>query len=274
MEQRSPQWFDARKGVVTGSRIASVLGINPFQTRAQLIREMVRELKGAEREFTGNVATQWGEEHEKDAAELYEFTTGKILKDDGFKLHPDYEFIGVSPDKIGAEFKCPYSQVVPSEVPAHYVAQVRLCMEVYDLDEWDLFYWTPDHSSLFTIKRDPQWITNVLPEITKFMSDLAEEYDNPAHLEPLVEERNDSAWSNAAAKFKAAKQALQAAQEAEKQARQDLIELAGDHSCKGNGVTASRYERKGNINYSRVPELAGVDLEQYRGKSSVQWRIA
>jgi len=273
MEQRTQEWHEARKGVVTGSRIASVLGVNPFQTRAQLVREMGMELKGAEREFTGNVATQWGEEHEKDAAELYEFTTGKKLEDDGFRLHPDYDFIGVSPDKIGAEFKCPYSQVIPEYPPDHYIWQVNLCMEVYGVDEWDLFYWTPNDSRLWTIRRYKHWFKSVLPKIQDFMEELDKEVDNKAHLEPLVETRNDSGFLNAAAAYRSAKSQLEKAQTLEKQARENLIELAGDKSCKGGGVSVTRFTRQGNVNYKQIPELESVDLEAYRGKPSEQYRL-
>ena len=51
IEQRSLEWFEARKGKLTGSNIGAALGINPWKTPDDLIRQMVREYHGAESEF-------------------------------------------------------------------------------------------------------------------------------------------------------------------------------------------------------------------------------
>ena len=75
MKQRSPEWFEARKGKITGSRIAGILGVSPFQTPDSVMREMVREWHGLPPEFTGNIATRWGEDHEDDARRSYEGAT-------------------------------------------------------------------------------------------------------------------------------------------------------------------------------------------------------
>ena len=64
MEQRSEEWFKARKGKLTGSNIGAALGVNPWKTPEDLIRQMVREYHGAESEFTGNIATEHGTLHE------------------------------------------------------------------------------------------------------------------------------------------------------------------------------------------------------------------
>jgi hypothetical protein len=57
-------------------------------------------------------------------------------------------------------------------------------------------------------------------------------------------------------------------------ARATLIDLSGDRDCEGFGVRVTQAERKGNINYKSVPSLDGVDLEEYRGKSSSYFRVA
>jgi len=57
MEQRSPQWFKAREGRVTGSSVGAILGLSPFMAPDDVMRRMVREYHGAEAEFQGNSAT-------------------------------------------------------------------------------------------------------------------------------------------------------------------------------------------------------------------------
>ena len=45
-----------------------------------------------------------------------------------------------------------------------------------------------------------------------------------------------------------------------------LFQHGSEHSSeKGFGVSVSRYWKAGNIDYKKVPEPAGIDLEQYRG---------
>ena len=40
--------------------------------------------------------------------------------------------------------------------------------------------------------------------------------------------------------------------------------MSGGKSCVGGGVKVSSVVRKGHVDYSSIPELAGVDLEKYR----------
>ena len=60
MEQRTPEWFEQRKGRITGSRVGAILGMSPWQKPADVLRAMVREYHGASTEFTGNPATDHG----------------------------------------------------------------------------------------------------------------------------------------------------------------------------------------------------------------------
>ena len=89
MEQRSEEWFEARKGRVTGSVVGGILGMSPYMTRDDVMRSMVRDWHGAESEFTGNVATQWGEFHEPGAVQDFTLETGLAVQPCGFFPHLD-----------------------------------------------------------------------------------------------------------------------------------------------------------------------------------------
>ena len=62
--QRTPEWFKQRKGRITGSVVGAALGVNPYMTPDALIRRLVRLWHGAESEFNGNIATEYGTLHE------------------------------------------------------------------------------------------------------------------------------------------------------------------------------------------------------------------
>ena len=50
--------------------------------------------------------------------------------------------------------------------------------------------------------------------------------------------------------------------------KDDLTILSEGKNCQGAGVTLTKVERKGGIDYSSIPELKDIDLEKYRKKSS------
>lgn len=61
--------------------------------------------------------------------------------------------------------------------------------------------------------------------------------------------------------------------EREKELRKELIAMSQDRDFTGSGIKVQKIVRKGSVDYSRIPELANIDLEQYRGESIECWMI-
>ena len=76
MEQRTEEWFEARKLRLTGSRIGAILGLSPWQTPDDVLRAMVREYHGAPSEFVDNPAVQHGRDNEQRAVLWFMRETG------------------------------------------------------------------------------------------------------------------------------------------------------------------------------------------------------
>jgi len=279
LKQGSQDWLNARTGLITGSRVGAILGYSPFAKPQDVLREMVRQHHGAEREFTGNVATDWGSEHEKDAIAQYENEVGVIVMEKGFVLHSKYNIFGVSPDGLVGnngmiESKCPYSQKIPDDIPDHYYAQVQLSLDTLQRDWCDFIYWTPEDFKVTRIQKDETWLPRHLPDLEHFYQWYLDEIDNPAHLEPLVKHMEGEDWEGAVRDYQDAKNALDAAKTLEAKARKSLIKIAGEVSAEGCGLKLTRIERAGAIDYSKVPQLENIDLEQYRKKGTVSYRIS
>ena len=51
--------------------------------------------------------------------------------------------------------------------------------------------------------------------------------------------------------------------------RAKIAELMESDREKGCGISVVKTERKGSVEYAKIPELKGIDLEPYRKKSSV-----
>ena len=55
--------------------------------------------------------------------------------------------------------------------------------------------------------------------------------------------------------------------------KKNLQELANGKSCIGGGIRFARQTRKGNVDYSAIKELEGVNLELYRKPATTYYRI-
>jgi len=56
-------------------------------------------------------------------------------------------------------------------------------------------------------------------------------------------------------------------------AKARLVALTSHSSERGFGVTVTRYLKVGSVDYKRVPQLDGVDLEPYRGAAREEVRV-
>ena len=182
MEQRTEDWFLARKGKVTASRIADVMakgrGGAESLTRAKYLDQLVTErlTKYIQEGYT-NDAIQRGVETESTARNAYSFKTGFDVDEVGFIRHPAIDMSGASPDGLVGdngliEIKCPNSNthieyILAGKPPAKYVPQMAWQLactgrEWVDFVSYDdrledeskhLFqkYWLI-HSKLFSLK--------------------------------------------------------------------------------------------------------------------------
>lgn len=139
IEQRTPEWFAARLGKATASRIADAIattkngwGASRINYAAQLVAE---RLTGIQVDGFSNAAMQWGTETEPEARDAYSFRLDVDVLDVGFVDHPTIPMTGASPDGLIGEdglleLKCPntathISTLLGQAVPAKYLTQVH-----------------------------------------------------------------------------------------------------------------------------------------------------
>jgi putative phage-type endonuclease len=114
--QGSPEWFAARLGKVTASRVCDVVAKTKSgwgASRANYMAELVAErLTGTTAESYTNGAMKWGVEHEAEARVAYTFHANVDVVQVGFVPHPTIPMSGASPDGLVGqdgivEIKCP-----------------------------------------------------------------------------------------------------------------------------------------------------------------------
>lgn len=141
--QRSQEWHAKRLGRLTASCFGAALGLSPYLSRQALWRQ----LTGRAEQFAGNVATEWGEQHEAEAISAYEEQTGNLVIAAPFV--PLLDWTGCSPDGyVGdhglVEAKAPFTQKIYETWPDHYRVQVIGQLAI-TLRHWcDCWCWTPD----------------------------------------------------------------------------------------------------------------------------------
>jgi len=283
MEQRTKEWFDARRGRITGSRAGAILGLSPWMKPHEAMRAMVREWHGAESEFTGNVATEYGSKFEPYALADIALETGFNVEPCGFFEYADW--LGASPDGlIGddavVECKCPYSLrndenpvfKIAKEQP-HYYVQIQLEMLCAEKNKCYFYQWTPrGYSMLEVVYLDETFLAEMLPKLREFYDRYRIERadENSPHLEPLIKIMTDTDWGD---EYRSAVEHLALAQKRVDNLREKLIEKAGGQKCQFGDLLVYPTERAGSVSYSKIVKdlLPNADLEPYRGKPSTVW---
>lgn len=170
--QQSDLWLAARRGRITGSRLADVMapptskasnrkGV-PFPAGSEaLAKEEYRRELTVERIYGNAVshfvtrAMQDGQEREPYARMMYEADTTQIVELVGFALHPEWDWFGASADGLcgddgGVELKCPTDQVHDGYaadvqvLAAEYKWQCLGCLTCFpERTWWDLCSFNP-----------------------------------------------------------------------------------------------------------------------------------
>ena len=190
MEQRTEEWFAARLGKVTASRVADVLAkIKSGESASRKNYKMelvVQRLTNKVGESFTNAAMEWGTEQEPFARMAYEAYTGTFVKEEGFVDHPTIEGFGCSPDGIVGEglieIKCPNTAthietVLENKAPSKYIPQMQCQMACTGAKWCDFVSFdprVPEDLQLFVVRvdRDQEYIDAMEVEVKQFLSEV------------------------------------------------------------------------------------------------------
>lgn len=191
MKQGTPEWFSARLGRVTASRIADIIAktkSGPSASRqAYAVQLALERITGQREEGFTSAAMQRGTELEAEARAAYEAERGELVREVGFIDHPSIEMSGASPDgMVGGdgllEIKCPDSKqhleyLRLQTVPAKYKPQVQWQMACTarawcDFASYDPRF--PDGLQLHIVRvpRDAEYIAELETEVAAFLAEV------------------------------------------------------------------------------------------------------
>jgi len=204
IDQRSEQWFADRAGKITASRMHDVMverergefksGPRKGQVKPQpkaitdYAHQLAAErLTGRARKQVKAAALAWGQTVEPAAVAAYQAETGVIVTLAEFVTHPDFDFIGASPDFLvgddgGGEIKSPESSEVHLEtlltgLPPEHIEQIQGGLWVTDRKWWDFVSYHPDFQAdlriyIQRVERDDEYIARLAEACMQMEADV------------------------------------------------------------------------------------------------------
>lgn len=266
LEQGSAEWLEWRRRYRMASETPAVMRLSPYSGWKQ-----IREAKAGKSGFV-NAAMRQGTEQEPIARAWFEDQTSELMRPAVF-VNGRYgaSLDGISLDgKSILEIKTPYTdggdrweRILTGELTAYDMAQVQHQLMVSEAAECYFLVWSAE--------RQTGALQVVTPE-SEYWRKIDEAWDA---FEATLAAREDDQWGIAAADFLQAKVEFTKAEEKLEAAKKVLIDLRLTDADHGNGVRLSKVSRKGSVDWKAVQKahLQGVDVEQYRGKSTDYYKV-
>lgn len=280
--QNSPEWHDWRAQVFGASDCAAMLGISPYKSRDALLRE---KAEGKSAPVNDYMAAIFAAGHQAEAS-IMPYLERQI----GNPVFPCCAVLERNPQiaasldgldfagEIIIEHKLyrdsdasqqRFTMAQDGKLAEHDMAQVQQQLLVSGVGKC-LFVvsdGTPDNITIAEVLPDADWFNRIEQGWAQFAADL-EAYQSIT--------REDGDWQAAAQDYLALDAQIKALTEQQKAVRLRLEEMADDSGARkitGGGIVVQRITRKGNVDYKKIPELQGVDLEPYRKKGSEYWAL-
>jgi putative phage-type endonuclease len=290
LEQGTDAWHDHRRQFNNASEAAAVLGINPwFPKTPRQLAEVKLGLKTVQVTPAMNRGTQFEEMARKNASDSLgiDFEPAVFVRGE-YSASLD----GVSPCKKALlEIKIPakgqhsdlWKHVASGEgVPAHYMAQLAHQAYCSDVDTAHFWVYDPeaDYGMVCTLTRDELAETWALVESA--WKAFRASVDNLELPHPMGDDEvpvTDSKTLSVAEELISIRSqltALQAREEAlEKSLRASLptTHVSTFETPQGS-LRAQWITRVGAVDYSKVPQLSGVNLERFRKTSTTYLRLS
>jgi len=191
MDQRTPEWFAARLGKVTASRISDIISKTQSgysASRANYMALLICEkLTGAAAESYSNAAMQHGTDTEPMALSAYEAAQGVLVQAEGFVTHPSIAQSGASPDALVGdsgllEIKCPNTAthldtLLGKKMPTKHRPQVQWQMACTGRHWCDFLSYDPrlpERLQMFVVREvyDPVYVAGLETEVVKFLGEM------------------------------------------------------------------------------------------------------
>lgn len=275
LEQGSQEWLSLRKTKITATDASVIMGVNPWKNKLQLYEEKM----GVSLPIVQNERMKRGIELEPIARSLFNMQTESNMKP--VVIVNDWMMASLDgrDEATGAiiEIKCPgnkdHELAIQGKIPDYYYPQLQHQMYVANVQSMHYYSFDGVNGVSILVRRDQDFIHSMMEQEYRFYECLMNKV-SPENEKDTYLDRDDAIWNEYATQWKQINQSLKDLEKQEEFLRGKLISLSGNSNSRGAGISLCQIQRKGNVDYSKIPELKGLDLEKYRKSSSSSWRIS
>ncbi len=277
-QQNTPEWLEMRKNKVGASDAPIIMEASPWKSPYQLWEE---KLGLVENSHTSS-SMQRGHDLEPLARLELEKLTGLFLLP-SVRMHASLPWMMASLDAIDpegkyiAEIKCPgatdHNQALAGNIPDKYFPQLQHQIEVCQLEMGYYFSFDGNAGVLLKIYRDDTYIKKMLQKEQEFW-DCVQELTPPAMTDKDYQPISSMPWMQTANQWALINSQIKELEKKEEELRRHLIAMANKKNTVGAGIRATRFLRKGSVDYGAIPELENVEIEKYRKNPVECWKLS
>lgn len=278
-DQGSNAWLTWRRGLLTATDAAMIMGASPYATPYKGWQRKVGQIP----EQQETEPMRRGKRDEPIAREWFN-------KEYGLEMEPccvesdQYNFIGASLDGLSKcgkyilEIKSNGDQYhfgLNSGPPDFHSMQMQHQLLACDKIPEMAFYlsWNKSGPRVIEEKINHQWIEDYIPQAREFWRRVVF-YEPPAMTNKDYKDMTEfKEWDSYANEYRKACEQIKTLEEIKESYRKEIIKMCGDDSCFGSGIKVLRKISKGRVDYDSIPELIGIDVDKYRKQASSSWMI-
>lgn len=285
VKQQTPEWHALRRNKIGASDAPVIMEESPWKTPYQLWMEKLGLSEGQNQ----TPAMRYGLDLEDEVRKKVEAEIGQSF-DPAFAISDEHYFMAASLDglsvdrKSAIEIKCPgfkdHQVAISGEIPLKYKAQLHHQMMVLQIPE--IYYCSFKKDAIYEdlydlriviYKFDENYAKSLINAEIEFWNGLQELKPPQLNSKDYVN-HNDDGWLEDSKAYVNAQLMRKKYEEEENIYKNKLIERCEGKNCIGGGVKLVNVARKGNVEYSAIPELQNVDLEKYRKPTSSYVKIS
>ena len=277
LEQGTNEWLEYRKKKITASEVAMAMNKSPYMTAYQLYNMK----KGLYQPKADDYIFQRGHEFEEIGRQVFKDLTGEemipfcvesVINPNFFASLDGFNSkFGLFEHKLVGEEEI--KKIENGEIREDHIIQMNFQMLTSGIETTQYMATTPKKKkAIVSIDADEELQQLIAMEAEEFMKkiqkNIAPKLSNKDYLIPQDDEIRN--LFQEMEKLKAEEEILKSKIESLKK---NIVENAPHEKVLCGGLMLYKSTRKGKVNYKKIPELVGVDLEQYRGKESEVWTI-
>lgn len=280
--QGTDEWLEMRRQYIGASDAPIIMGVNKFKISDGRKKDIVmlwEEKLNIKTYSSKNANTQFGIKNEDKARDIYESMSYRLVLP-RIVFHPEISFMMASLDgmdldgDIFVEIKnCnaeDHELARQGKIPVHYYPQVQHQLACTGLEKMHYFSFHKEEGIIVEVFRDEKYIEELIQKEKEFWKCVEEK--TPPKIERTWKKMSESLEEKAKKIYELKNQIKEAQKEAEVLLAEILSEAEGTEVY-GEKYKLVQQTRKGNINYSLIPELKDKDLEQYRSESTSFWMV-